>query len=89
MFLRINGWELNAGIDFLEFRPSEIAASVAISVSRQMQAEVIIDKAMSCFIHVEKVKWVVPTEIKPGQDKSSLALKKEIMPVFHFSNLMY
>jgi hypothetical protein len=56
MFLRINGWELNAGIDFLEFRPSEIAASVAISVSRQMQAEVI-DKAMSCFIHVEKVKW--------------------------------
>jgi cyclin D1/2/4 len=59
---------LNAGIDFLEFRPSEIAASVAISVSRQMQAEAI-DKALSCLIQVEKVKLVVPTEIKPGQDK--------------------
>lgn len=42
-------------IDFLEFRPSEIAASVAISVSGQMQAEVI-EKAMSCFLHVEKVR---------------------------------
>ncbi|KAG7990237.1 hypothetical protein I3843_02G015400 [Carya illinoinensis] len=41
------------GIDFLEFRPSEIAAAVAISVSRQMRA-VDIDRAMTCFVCVEK-----------------------------------
>ncbi|XP_055810962.1 cyclin-D4-1-like [Solanum dulcamara] len=42
------------GIDFLEFRSSEIAAAVAISVSREMQAKDI-DKAMPCFfIHVQK-----------------------------------
>lgn len=29
------GWEMNAGIDFLEFKPSEIAAAVAISVARE------------------------------------------------------
>lgn len=46
--------KLNAGIDFLEFRPSEIAAAVAISVSGEVQA-VDIDKAMSCFILVGKV----------------------------------
>ncbi|XP_040992612.1 cyclin-D4-2-like isoform X2 [Juglans microcarpa x Juglans regia] len=40
-------------IDFLEFRPSEVAAAVAISVSRQMQA-MDIDRAMPCFIYVEK-----------------------------------
>ncbi|GMI68703.1 hypothetical protein HRI_000539600 [Hibiscus trionum] len=41
------------GIDFLEFRPSEIAAAVAISVSGDMQT-VAIDKAISCFTFVEK-----------------------------------
>uniref|UniRef100_A0A5B6YUA8 Putative cyclin-D2-1 n=1 Tax=Davidia involucrata TaxID=16924 RepID=A0A5B6YUA8_DAVIN len=41
------------GIDFLEFMPSEIAAAVAMSVSGEIQA-VNIDKAISCFIHVEK-----------------------------------
>ncbi|GFS39561.1 cyclin d4;2 [Actinidia rufa] len=41
------------GIDFLEFRPSEIAAAVAISVSVEMQA-VGIHKAGSSFIHIEK-----------------------------------
>ncbi|KAA8530775.1 hypothetical protein F0562_005457 [Nyssa sinensis] len=41
------------GIDFLEFRPSEIAAAVAISVSGEIQA-INIDKAVACFIHVEK-----------------------------------
>ncbi|KAA8546743.1 hypothetical protein F0562_003172 [Nyssa sinensis] len=41
------------GIDFLEFRPSEIAGAVAMSVSGEIQASNI-DKAMSCFIHVEK-----------------------------------
>lgn len=49
-------WELNAGIDFLEFSPSEISAAVAITVSADMQPQDI-DKAMSmcCYIHVEKV----------------------------------
>lgn len=46
---------LNAGIDFLEFRPSEIAAAVAISISGELQPEDI-DGAISCFTHVEKVK---------------------------------
>ncbi|XVF61535.1 hypothetical protein PTKIN_Ptkin08bG0137300 [Pterospermum kingtungense] len=41
------------GIDFLEFRPSEIAAAVAIFVSREMQT-LAIDKAISSFIFVEK-----------------------------------
>ncbi|KAL4645211.1 hypothetical protein ACB092_02G220000 [Castanea dentata] len=50
------------GIDFLEFRPSEIAAAVAISISRQIQ-EVDIDKAMSCFKHVEKERVVKILEL--------------------------
>ncbi|OMO56237.1 hypothetical protein CCACVL1_26685 [Corchorus capsularis] len=41
------------GIDFLEFRPSEIAAAVAISVSTEMQT-LAIDKAISSLILVEK-----------------------------------
>lgn len=72
---------MNAGIDFLEFRPSEIAAAVAISVSRQMQA-VDIDKALSCFKHVEKVKLVVPTQINSGQDKSAFVLRKILPFIF-------
>ena len=32
------GWELNAGIDFLEFKPSEIAAAVASYVSEEADA---------------------------------------------------
>lgn len=46
---------INAGIDFLEFRPSEIAAAVAICISGETQV-VDIDKAISCFMHVDKVK---------------------------------
>ncbi len=46
---------LNAGIDFLEFKPSEIAAAVAISVSGELQAVDVVG-AISCFTHVEKVK---------------------------------
>lgn len=49
---------MNAGIDFLEFRPSEIAAAVAISVSEEIQA-IDIDKAISCFMHLEKVILVL------------------------------
>ncbi|KAK8517405.1 hypothetical protein V6N13_127585 [Hibiscus sabdariffa] len=41
------------GIDFLEFRPSEIAAAVAISGSGDMQT-VAIDKAISSFTSVQK-----------------------------------
>ncbi|KAL2347387.1 hypothetical protein Fmac_001387 [Flemingia macrophylla] len=41
------------GIDFLEFRPSEIAAAVAISVLRESQAKEI-DKAIADFLFVEK-----------------------------------
>ncbi|KAJ8765643.1 hypothetical protein K2173_014765 [Erythroxylum novogranatense] len=42
------------GIDFLEFRPSEIAAAVAISVSGREKLSLDIDKATPSFIHVEK-----------------------------------
>lgn len=49
------GWNLNAaGIEFLEFKPSEIAAAVAMYVSSQMQA-IDIHKAVSCLVGVEKV----------------------------------
>lgn len=65
----------------MEFRPSEIAAAVAISISRQIQ-EVDIDKAMSCFKHVEKVKLVVPAEINPGQDIPTFAYKKILPFIF-------
>ncbi|XP_021273928.1 cyclin-D4-1 [Herrania umbratica] len=41
------------GIDFLEFRPYEIGAAVAISVSGEMQT-LAIDKAISSFTLVEK-----------------------------------
>ncbi|KAK1361787.1 Cyclin N-terminal domain-containing protein [Heracleum sosnowskyi] len=41
------------GIDFLEFRPSEIAAAVAICVTKEIQT-VDINKAMASMIHVEK-----------------------------------
>ncbi|KAL2907192.1 Cyclin-D4-1 [Bienertia sinuspersici] len=41
------------GIDFLEFKPSEIAAAVAMSVTAEIQA-VDIDKAISCFINLDK-----------------------------------
>ena len=48
--------ELNAGIDFLEFRPSEIAAAVAISIAGETQT-VDIEKAISAVIEpVKKVK---------------------------------
>ncbi|KAF8404685.1 hypothetical protein HHK36_009573 [Tetracentron sinense] len=46
------------GIDILEFRPSEVAAAVAISVSGEIQT-IDIDKALSCLIqHVEKERML-------------------------------
>lgn len=50
------GWELNAGIDFLEFRPSEVAAAVAISVAGEAKT-LDTEKAISMLIqHVDLVK---------------------------------
>lgn len=49
------GGKLNAGIDFLEFRPSEVAAAVAISVAGEAKT-VDIEKALSLLIqNVQKV----------------------------------
>ncbi|XP_057783857.1 cyclin-D4-2-like [Salvia miltiorrhiza] len=56
------------GIEFLEFKPSEIAAAVAMCVSGEMQA-MDIDKALSCLIGVEKERVVKCLEII--QDSSS------------------
>lgn len=56
--------ELNAGIDFLEFKPSEIAAAVAIFVAEENIQAIDIEKAMSGLILIEKVLFVVPTRKK-------------------------
>ncbi|KAL3845139.1 hypothetical protein ACJIZ3_002542 [Penstemon smallii] len=55
-------------IDFLEFRPSEIAAAVAIYVSGEIQA-IHIDKALSSLVGVEKERVVKCIELI--QDLSS------------------
>ncbi|KAI8013417.1 Cyclin-D3-1 [Camellia lanceoleosa] len=50
-------WKIN-GIDFLEFRPSEIAAAVAMSVAEEAQT-VDIDKVISLLIeHVDKERML-------------------------------
>ncbi|KAG8383588.1 hypothetical protein BUALT_Bualt04G0029400 [Buddleja alternifolia] len=51
------------GIDFLEFRPSEIAAAVAIYVSGEIEVAIHIDKALSGFIGVDKTKVVKCLEL--------------------------
>lgn len=45
---------MHAGIDFLEFRPSEIALAVAISISGELQAPDM-NKAILSFPYMEKV----------------------------------
>ncbi|XP_010272942.1 PREDICTED: cyclin-D3-1-like [Nelumbo nucifera] len=50
------------GIDFLNYRPSEIAAAVAMSVCREAKT-VDIEKAISCFAHVEKERVVKCLEL--------------------------
>ena len=45
---------MHAGIDFLEFKPSEIALAVAMSVSGVVQAADI-NKAILAFPYMEKV----------------------------------
>lgn len=65
LFWRSNEFELclleksNAGIDFLEFKPSEIAAAVAVSVLRELPAQEI-DKTITDFFIVNKVSWGLP-----------------------------
>ncbi|EEF31696.1 cyclin d, putative [Ricinus communis] len=49
-------------IDFLEFRPSEIAAAVAIFVLGEVQA-VDVYKAMPCFTHVEEERVLKCVEL--------------------------
>ncbi|WVZ26577.1 hypothetical protein V8G54_005121 [Vigna mungo] len=49
-------------INFLEFKPSEIAAAVAISVSRKLQAEEI-DEALTCFVTVGKERILKCVEL--------------------------
>ncbi|XP_042507544.1 cyclin-D3-1-like [Macadamia integrifolia] len=62
------------GIGFLDFRPSELAAAVAISVSSSENETVDIDKAVSCFIHVEKERVLKCLElIKDESDKKVVA----------------
>lgn len=51
--------ETIVGIDFLEFRPSEIAAAVAISVLGESQAKDI-DKSIAELFIVEKVRLLFP-----------------------------
>jgi len=52
------GWEFNAGIYFLEFRPSEIAAAVAIAVVGETKT-VDAEQAISVLAQpVQKVKLV-------------------------------
>ncbi|KAK4261387.1 hypothetical protein QN277_004391 [Acacia crassicarpa] len=49
-------------VDFLEFKPSEIAAAVAISVSRELQITEI-DKAIACFVIVQKERVLKCVEL--------------------------
>ncbi|KAE8694065.1 Phosphofructokinase 5 isoform 1 [Hibiscus syriacus] len=53
------------GIDLLEFRPSEIAAAVAIYVSREMLGFTI-DKAISSFIFIQKERVLKCTVVMKG-----------------------
>ncbi|KAK6119999.1 hypothetical protein DH2020_046239 [Rehmannia glutinosa] len=53
------------GIDFLEFRPSEIAAAVAVYVSGEKRA-MDIDKALSGFFIVEKGSGILDEQCKHG-----------------------
>ncbi|KAE9600992.1 putative cyclin [Lupinus albus] len=53
-FSRVMSWETNACIDFLEFKPSKIAAVVAISVTRELEGKEI-HKALSSLVMVKEV----------------------------------
>ncbi|KAI4314406.1 hypothetical protein L6164_027319 [Bauhinia variegata] len=62
------------GVDFLEFRPSEIAAAVAISVSGEMQAFKI-EKGISCFMIVEKERVLKCLELVRGLSEGCVSSK--------------
>jgi len=51
--------QCDAGIDFLEFRCSEIAAATAIFVSKELETNEI-DDVLTRFAVVEKVTWWKP-----------------------------
>lgn len=57
----------------MEFRPSEIAAAVALCISGEVMQGVDMEKAISCFIHVEKVKRL-SQRCKPINDRTNLLL---------------
>ncbi|GAB4847230.1 hypothetical protein Ancab_026240 [Ancistrocladus abbreviatus] len=59
------------GIDFLEFKPSEIAAAVAISVSVDMQT-VNIDKAISSFMYLEKSRVIKCVQLIKDRNASNV-----------------
>ncbi|XP_074294494.1 cyclin-D4-1-like [Silene latifolia] len=61
------------GIDYLEFKPSEIAAAVAICVSAEIQA-VDIDKATARFIHLEKGRVLKCVEMVKGMSQNGVGL---------------
>lgn len=48
---------LDSGVDFLEFKPSEIAAATALSVMIEAQT-MNIENAITCCCNVDKVKIV-------------------------------
>lgn len=48
--------KLNAGIDFLEFKASEVAAAAALYVSGEIRV-MDADKALSGFIVVKVIYW--------------------------------
>lgn len=68
-------WEINAGIDLLEFKPSEIAAAVAIFVSKDLQ-ESDINHTLTRFAIVDKVRG-----------GSNCGSTKFLLLVFHLENL--
>ncbi|KAJ4967461.1 hypothetical protein NE237_019310 [Protea cynaroides] len=67
------------GIGFLEFRSSEIAAAVAISVSSENKT-VDFDKAVSCFIHVEKMRVLKCLELIQDESLISGSVKAAATP---------
>ena len=63
MDMNCSCWEINTDSNFLEFKPSEIAAAVVISISREAQ-DTDIDEAIASFVIVQKVKMVISMHIE-------------------------
>lgn len=57
--MRKLGQNINAGIEFLQFKPSEVAAAAALAAAEDSQI-LDISNALSG-IHVDKVRSVFPT----------------------------